>query len=62
MDDEIIYERGVVRLTVRQLCNLWLDMDDRRPMDIIDIQQPDGFTQDVEWALYSQQEGAGDDG
>lgn len=56
MDGNIIHEKGVVRMTARQLSNLWLDVTDRcGAMDLIDVHQPDSFTEDVGFSVYARE-------
>lgn len=53
MENGIIYEKGVVRMTARQLSTLWLEVSDRCGVDdIIDIRQPDTFTEQADLSIY----------
>lgn len=55
MDEEIIYERGVIRMTERQLFELLLSVQDgAMPSDIIDIRQPDSFSEEVDWDIWEK--------
>ena len=52
-DEEVIHETGVVRLSCRQLSMLWLELTDTCAVDaLIDIQQPDNFTDEVSWSIF----------
>lgn len=54
MDDFVIFENGVIRLTVRQLTDLWLDVTDRCDcLALIDVKQPDSFTHILDWSVFS---------
>lgn len=54
MDDFVIFENGVIRLTVRQLTDLWLDVTDRCDCSyLIDVKQPDSFTDILDWSVFS---------
>lgn len=54
MDEAIIYEKGAVRMTARQLSMLWLETCDKCGVaDIIDIQQPDNFTDEISYSVYA---------
>lgn len=56
MDGNIIHENGVVRMTARQLSNLWMEVTDHcGAMDQIDIRQPDSFTEDVTFSVYARE-------
>ena len=52
-DEEVIREPGVVRMTSRQLSELWLAVTEKCAVDdIVDIHQPDKFTGEVSWQIY----------
>lgn len=52
-DEERIREVGVVRMTSRQISELWIAVTEKCAVDdIIDIHQPDKLTGDVSWAVY----------
>ena len=52
-DTEIIHEPGVVRMTSRQLSELWLTVTEKCAVDaVIDIRQPEALTGEVDWAIY----------
>ena len=56
MDERVIHETGVVRMTLRQLCNLWMDAEEKcsGATDLIDINQPDDFTGAVSFSIFEQ--------
>lgn len=56
MDERVIHESGVVRMTLRQLCNLWMDAEEKcsGATDLIDVSQPDNFNGDVSFSLFEQ--------
>ena len=56
MDERVIFEKGVVRMTLRQLCDLWMEAEETcsGATDLIDINQPDNFTGEVSFSIFEQ--------
>ena len=53
MDERIIHENGVIRVSARQLSMLWLETTDRcSVVDIIDIVQPENFIDELEYSVF----------
>ena len=51
--EEIIYEKGVLRLSARQLRVLCRELAGRCGADdVIDVQRPENFTAAPAWSLY----------
>ena len=56
MDERVIFEKGVIRMTYRQLSGLLLDADDRCrwPTTLPDIHQPEDFTEPISFSVFEQ--------
>ena len=55
MDERVIHENGVVRMTMRQLTNLWMDASEKCGAgDLIDITQPESFTEPVSFSIFDR--------
>ena len=55
MDERCIQEKGLIRVSSRQLSMLWLETSDCCGVaDIIDIKQPDNFTDELSWSVFDR--------
>ena len=56
MEERVIFEEGVVRLSMRQLTELWMKAEEKcGANDIIDIKQPCGFfNEEVSFSIFDR--------
>lgn len=58
MDNRVIHDLGVIRISGAQLVNLAMQLIKKRCkcLDLIDVEQPEDFTSDLKWTFFEREQ------